>query len=132
MATSKNNLHVREKLVELIKATPIAEVDGRVADAEECIVSHVLKSIADHLIANNVTVQEWIPVTERLPSDEKPVLAYYGYNNDGDYGLAMMFTGTLSYFCFDPNPHWQHESTGLVVTHWMPLPQPPKGDTDEA
>ena len=30
--------------------------------------------IADHLIANGVTVQKWIPVTERLPENEVDVL----------------------------------------------------------
>lgn len=67
----------------------------------------------------------WISVKERLPQDEKPVLTYYGFDH-GDGDLGMKFMGTLSYFCFDPNPHWQHASHNLVVTHWMPLPEPPK------
>ena len=46
----------REKLLLMIKTTPIAYLSGRIANAEECIVSHVLKSIADHLDANGVTV----------------------------------------------------------------------------
>lgn len=29
---------------------------------------------ADHLVANGVTVQEWIPVSERLPENEQDVL----------------------------------------------------------
>ena len=68
----------------------------------------------------------WISVEERLPKDERPVLAYYGFNNDGDGDLGMMFIGTLCYFCFDHNPHWQHASHNLVVTHWMHLPEPPE------
>lgn len=69
---------------------------------------------------------EWISVEERLPENEKPVLAYYGFDNDGDGDLGMMFIGTLSYFCFDHDPHWQHAGCNLVVTHWMPLPEPPE------
>ena len=44
----------REKLLSVIKTTPIAYLSGRIANAEECIPSHVLKSIADHLLANGV------------------------------------------------------------------------------
>lgn len=110
----------REKLIELL-------ADGCVAYFSSTNTEkRYYEFAAEYLLANGVTVRKWIPVTERLPEDEKPVLAYYGYNNDGDYGLAMMFIGTLSYFCFEANPHWQHASTGLVVTHWMPLPEPPK------
>ena len=67
----------------------------------------------------------WISIKERLPEDERSVLAYYGFDR-GDGDLGMKFMGTLSYFCFDPNPHWQHADHNLVVTHWMPLPEPPK------
>ena len=67
----------------------------------------------------------WISVKERLPINEKPVLAYYGFDH-GDGDLGMKFMGTLSYFCFEQNPHWQHAGHNLVVTHWMPLPDPPK------
>lgn len=68
---------------------------------------------------------EWISIKDRLPVNEKPVLAYYGFYKEKD-DLGTRFIGTLTYFCFDPVPHWQHESTGLFVTHWMPLPEPPK------
>ena len=76
---------------------------------------------------------EWIRVDDRLPEYEKPVLAYYGFYRDGG-DLGARFIGTLTYFCFDTKPHWQHESTGLFVTHWMPLPaptdrRPPEGET---
>lgn len=67
----------------------------------------------------------WISVKDQLPTDEKAVLAYYGFS-DGTKLNEGRFMGTLSYFCFDPNPHWQHASHHLVVTHWMPLPEPPK------
>lgn len=71
-------------------------------------------------------MSEWISVKERLPSDERSVLAYYGFGRDGVPDSDMMFMGTLSYFCFDPEPHWQHAGHGVAVTHWMPLPEPPK------
>lgn len=70
---------------------------------------------------------EWISVKDRLPVDERTVLAYYGFDH-GDGDLGRMFIGTLSYFAFEPEPHFQHASTGLTVTHWMPLPEPPEVD----
>ena len=72
----------------------------------------------------HIDLQAWINVEDRLPEDEKPVLAYYGFYREED-DLGARFIGTLTYFSHDPDPHWQHESTGLFVTHWMPLPEPP-------
>lgn len=51
------------------------------------------------------------------------MLAYYHYKNSD-----MAFVGVLDYYYFDPEPHFQHESTGLTVTHWMPLPEPPNDE----
>lgn len=56
---------VREKLVELLRSVPRRE---EVSIGRGCGKSFVrLGIIADHLIANGVTIQRWIPVTERLP-----------------------------------------------------------------
>lgn len=71
----------------------------------------------------------WIPVTEWLPEKDTKVLAYYGFDH-GDGYLGMMFMQVLDYYANDPEPHFQHEGTnGLTVTHWMPLPEPPKEET---
>ena len=72
--------------------------------------------------------REWISVKERLPEDERNVLAYYGFGRDGIIDSDMRFMGALCYYCFDPKPHWQHAMSGVIVTHWMPLPEPPKED----
>ena len=72
----------------------------------------------------------WVSVRDRLPDNEKPVLAHYGFYREKD-DLGARFIGTLTYFSHDPDPHWQHESTGLFVTHWMPLPEPPKEEYRE-
>ena len=89
-----------------------------------------LESICDR--ANEIASQslcivgnQWVSVKDRIPEDEKAVLAYYGFYYDDD-DLGARFVGTLTYFSHDPEPHWQHESTGLFVTHWMPIPEPPE------
>lgn len=80
---------------------------------------------ADGQIAANRKKLHWVPVTERLPEKDGQVLAYYGFNR-GDGYLGMMFMQVLEYYATDPKPHFQHESMGVTVTHWMPLQEPPK------
>lgn len=54
--------------------------------------------------------REWIPVTERLP--EKPgIYAVWTARGFGNHLSAS---------------NWDGESWSLCVTHWMPLPTPPK------
>lgn len=73
--------------------------------------------------------QRWIPVTERLPKDEKPVLTFVGYA-DTMHGFITVST----YFALDPSPHWQWD--GLVADraqktlYWMPLPPAPEVTCD--
>ena len=69
----------------------------------------------------------WISVKDRLPENEQTVLAYYNFGGK----CKIRFYGTLTYYAFDPEPHWQHEGTGLKVTHWMPLPEPPEEEENE-
>ena len=54
-------MDVREKLVEILKQAPF---EGKVLD--EWWWEEKIKRIADHLIANGVTVQEWyeFPVSD--------------------------------------------------------------------
>lgn len=70
--------------------------------------------IADHLIENGVTVQRWIPVGERLPDETKDeyVLVVCEY-----YDKITVETRKM----------WHVDS---VVTHWMYLPEPPKGEQE--
>ena len=97
----------REKLIELL-----------------CYVQYLgglEEKIADHLLANGVTVQKWIPVTERLP------FAEYGESDDV---LAITELGVMRTLYFDGG-NWCFQSGECCphkVTHWMPLPQPPKED----
>lgn len=105
---------MKEKLIELFRA--IAH--------ENCFSS--IYNISDYLIANGVTVQKWIPVTERLPENGKDVLVI---TSGSERNMAVW-----RFFHCNPNghPHWEDEvGDGLILeaaTHWMPLPEPPKGE----
>lgn len=76
----------------------------------------------EDVIANGVTVQQWIPVSERLPKPFVTVLVHiptespcptvvWGFLTDSGLWHANFFDREKD-----------------EVTHWMPLPQPPKGE----
>ena len=108
-------MDVREKLVELL--TEFYGCDPMYYDVDAL-------AIAQHLINHGVTVQEWISVKDRLPEKHDRFICTYKFNSNSE----MQFVGVLDYYAYDQYPHWQHESAGVIVTHWMPLPQPPKGE----
>lgn len=62
----------------------------------------------------------WIPVTERLPDAGKRVLCYCRANI-----YEVMKMRTDGDWVYDTNHVYMHS----FVTHWMPLPQPPKEET---
>ena len=108
-------MDVREKLVELL--TEFYGCDPMYYGVDAL-------SIAQHLITHGVTVQEWISVKDRLPEKHDRFICTYKFNSNSE----MQFVGVLDYYASDQYPHWQHESAGVIVTHWMPLPKPPKGE----
>ena len=101
-------MDVREKLVELIES---ARYWG----------SGTSEEIADHLIDNGVTVQEWISVKDRLPEPGKQVLIYSRY----DFCESAFYIGVPGKW----RVTWNHEMLDAdSVTHWMQMPEPPKGE----
>ncbi len=61
--------------------------------------------------------QKWIPVTERLPEESGEYLAYCG----GYDGICVLY-----YEILKTKGKWR--SKWKEVTHWMPLPEAPKGE----
>ena len=78
-----------------------------------------MTQLADYLIANGVTVQEWISVEDRLPEEKVNCIVHYKHaycDTDGYWAIGFCcYDGEK--FKFDP---------AYKVTHWMPLPEPPK------
>lgn len=138
-------MDVREKLVELIDIGSGCP-DGMNPFGDSCESCRYkestrceLERLADHLISNGVTVQGdelptnckqlWIPVTERLPETCGYPVLMVAVNK---YGQKKIVKGFTSYecpveFCTNEKEYdlcwhcWE-------VTHWMPLPEPPKGE----
>ena len=130
-------MDIREKLVELLaKYFDIGDSYAynltRVKSASACgtvglddfeeFDDETIEDIASYLIDNGVTVQKWIPVTERLPEA-------------GGYVACMAKRNPFSRFVpvvarIERNG-WVNPITEQYiseVTHWMPLPNPPKGE----
>lgn len=110
-------MNVREKLVELIKDGIRKSLRAKGDDR----LDYSFEDIADHLISNGVTVQEWISVKDRLPEEKVDCIVYYKHaycDNDGYWAIR---------FCFYDGEKFQFDPA-YKVTHWMPLPHPPKGE----
>lgn len=78
------------------------------------------------MCAADVAPVVWIPVTERLPEDRSDVLVVAYWHER--WGVYMGW-------CAPKRAEWSvHIGIGdrndVAVTHWMPLPEPPKGVTD--
>ena len=98
-------MDVREKLIEILRK-PIFQHE--LVDPTE--------AVADYLLDSGVTVQEWIPVDDRLPDDDEVVIIC----TDKNFVYAGELIGDT---WFLDNDSWT-----ATVTHWMPTPQPPKGE----
>lgn len=86
---------------------------GTVGEAFEEGWREALEMVAMMEPADVVERPRWISVKERMPEDGKNVLAYEG---GGFYFLDWCCDG-----------EWVVASASTaVVTHWMPLPEPPK------
>ena len=99
---------MREKLIELLVNSP--GLDTLYGKEEEFAEN------ADWLIANGVTIQRWIPVSERLPEEEGLYLVAVVNDHERRYSKTAWYHGHGNWFL--------HQK----VTHWSYLPQPPKGE----
>ena len=102
-------MDVREKLVEILDRFVYDDWYGN-------------DDIAEKLIANGVTVQEWISVDDELPEVEGYVVCIAKRN---PFSRFMPMVARIE------KNGWVNPITEQYiseVTHWMPLPQPPKGE----
>ena len=95
-------MDVREKLVELL--------DIIIQPGQK-----TLGDIADYLISNGVTVQEWISVDDRLPEENTTVIAAT------DKGIVFQCL-----YAYDGWDLW--DGNEINITHWQPMPEPTEGE----
>ena len=119
-------MDVREKLMELIKD---GIRKGLRASGDDRL-DYSFEDVADYLISNGVTVQEWISVDDKYPPYNRDVLVYRP-------NMAMkIIVDTYDGYYGDDDDEW-YEGWALygkdthgnpAITHWSYLPQPPKGE----
>ena len=128
-------MDVREKLVELLK---------EIVAIQECGFGDprpTYETVASYLISNGVTVQEWISVKDRLPEEDDSihfycdgrmrrttVLAYTEYGRIIPKNRLIVKPTGNEYLDTQVTDGWEWARGTEEVTHWMPLPQPPKGE----
>ena len=103
----------REAVLEMLKRECSPKVFAYLADQVNAIP------------AADVRPVKWIPVTERLPELHEEVLVCTEEYGETVLGFAMVAvfegTGWLE--------AWERKTYLTAVTHWMPLPEPPKEET---
>ena len=102
-------MDVREKLVELLR-------NAKSAMKSENLSCDIARNmfVVDFMIANGVTVQEWISVKDRLPE------------NIANRVLVVCERSNGVFYAHYEKPFWINLETDKpfisTVTHWMPLP----------
>jgi hypothetical protein len=131
-------MDLKKKLVELINQVQDDGCNYSNCHSQWDRPEHIDNSvIADHLIANGVTVQEWISVKDRLPEIVSTHKRYRSTIKKSirvlcvcvqKSGKTMVKEGYCEWYNDYPDPRWQIPGTIDEVTHWQHLPQPPKGE----
>ena len=114
--------NTREKLLDMSRLLRYCAVEDDCINCErwdvdcgsrKCLDDLLLKA-AELLesVANGVTVQQWISVKDRLPEQGQEVIVYSG--------------GVLKPTVFAYQFWNKHYDSWARITHWMPLPKPPK------
>ena len=97
-------MDVREKMVELL--------DIIIQPGQK-----TLGDIADYLISNGVTVQEWISVEDELPKEQ----GYYRVYHKNSKSISDRFY-------YKDCPDLFVNVMDDPITYWKPIEQPPKGE----
>ena len=121
-------MDVREKLVELLKEVVAIQQCG-FGDPRP-----TYETAARYLIAHGVTLPQWISVDDRLPDETGRYLAVKKRIAPDDFGGNRTDIAIIRFSADDGFrmpihiPDWINKKINEEVTHWMPLPQPPKGE----
>jgi len=107
-------------------ATNIAQIAKNCArsDAQKALIGRILFMIENMPTIETEPVNSWISVKDRLPDDKE---RYLICTEGGRIDIAY-YQPTGDKFS-DYEPFWQSSSCRFsFVTHWQPLPEPPKGE----
>ena len=126
-------MDVREKLVEiLLQEDDLCER----GECKDCFAngSCYYYREADRLIANGITVQEWISVKEHLPQENEPegtlceTVQVLLNNGKVSVGWCNRITKLWYHMDYDKDYYTSNDYDHTPVIAWMPLAHPPKGE----
>ena len=109
-------MDVREKLVEIVKKAAYSSLPSNTEDFH-------LNMFVTNLLAHGVTVQEWVSVDDKLPDYFTSVLVWCPGNK---CIYAAYRNARQEWYTFDDTIAG-HVVVNMV-THWMPMPERPKGE----
>ena len=118
-------MDVREKLVKLLEnhCAVIGEDNCKASQSGKCTPRDCAICLASDLISNGVTVQEerrWIPVTDS-PKGKGCYIVVVNHWVNGKPVVREAYWNGCDWLSCDKN--WELTPR---VTHWIPMPQPPK------
>ena len=132
-------MDVMEKLIEIV--CDAMESDGCIGHCNHPPCFEV-ERVVNALIDSGVTVQEWISVKDRLPEmgehyQSEDVLVCIDYRPDDPDTTKDSYVSIdhVDFNCFEQG--WfscerddprDGEPSPYFVTHWMPMPEQPKGE----
>ena len=122
-------MDVRKKLVEIV--CDVMESDGCIGHCNHSPCFEV-ERVVNALIDNGVTVQEWVSVDDRLP-DKDGCYIVTACDEGCSCGDGIWYdTVVIEAEHYKGEWSWNENGTEYditdLVTHWMPLPNPPKGE----
>lgn len=112
-----------EEMVKKLGGVWIVDWDGNPHNLSENLWDDDLENIAIELYNAGYRKQEWISVDERLPMYGEIVLV----------SAINKITGKHEWFylaSYDRERKWWNGALIGKVTHWMPLPEAPKGGAE--
>lgn len=112
---------MREKLIDIVEYY----ADFLDWDRKEAIVDGIIATFAKD---NNVT-SKWIPVTEKLPEQSgKYIVCSERKIKVGNWERMEKNVYQAKYYVYPTGCHWGQRDKGKHITHWMPMPEVPKGE----
>ena len=96
-------MDIVEKLVELFYDNNV-RCDQKIEGLADDVID---------IIANGLTVQEWVSVKDKLPEENTTVIVAT------DNGIVFQCL-----YAYDGWDLW--DDNDVNITHWQPMPQPPK------